>query len=189
MKTLLTLAAFAALAAISSAQNFIGAGEFTALSPTFNRPISDGELSNVGTAVPYATQSFTVSTAGTYYIEQSSLTFDTYVCLYSDSFSAATPLVNLIGINDDYTSELKVLSGTGTGSDGALPSSEYGADLTTGTTYIAVFSAYSNETTGAFAAGIGAGPGNVVTAPVPEPATFAALGLGAVAMLRRRKRA
>jgi len=77
---------------------------------TFNRPYDNGTsgppayLSAIGTAVKYVSQSFLVSSSGTYTISSTATTpanWDNFIILYSGSFNAATPLANAVTLNDD----------------------------------------------------------------------------------------
>ncbi len=86
----------------------------------------------------------------------------------------------LVGVNDDRDADtLSNLSFA----DGELPAGRY---------YLAVGAYDTTFRNGFNATSVSTSTGMVQVnglSPVPEPATFAALGLGAVAMLRRRKRA
>lgn len=148
--------------------------------PTFNRPLEGfGGLSAVGTNVRYRTLSFTAATAGTYSFLMTSGVggFDTFLFLYQGTFSPGAPLANGVISNDDF--------------NGSLISSGFSTSLATGTTYVLVQTAFSNDGTGAFTTTI-TGPAPVVTsaAVVPEPATYAlvAAGLVGVAGAARRRR-
>src|SRR3954470_14038114 len=77
--------------------------------PTFNRPIANGnsapnQLSGTGTAVHYQAIPVSVDTSGTYAFQSTAtnpVNWDNYSFLYSNTFSAATPLANILIGNDD----------------------------------------------------------------------------------------
>ena len=181
MKSVLSLLAFAALAAASSAADYTFSGLLTATSPKFNRPVAGApptSLSGTGTAVNYAQLLFTVGTSGTYIFTSASVltpapTDDSFAVLYLGALNPTSPLKNALIADDD---------------SGAGAQARFSYSLTAGTTYGYVTTTFSNGVTGTFSNLI-SGPGTVTTQAVPEPASFAALGLGAVALLRRRKRA
>ena len=199
------------LAAVASASagTYYYSGALTSTSPVFRNPGG----SSTGVGQYYSVLPFTVGTTGAYTFETASPNtsansvsnaLDTYLLLYTGSFVPATPSANLLASNDDFSGTFSVLPGpfanvspNSTGSSNAQPgSSVAGVTLTAGTSYFLVNSSYRDTSvvassgaagpTGAFYTGIG-GVGAIN--PVPEPATIAALGLGAVAALRRRRKA
>ncbi len=116
-------------------------GSLTAASPVFNRPSSLTTLSSVGTAVYYSVLRLQVAAPGSITIDCVS-TFldggvpDSYGLLYSGPFNPASPLTNLVGINDDKgTSDY----------DFAITYSFPAAG-----TYFVVVTTYSNAITGGF---------------------------------------
>ena len=168
--------AFVALVAMvclggAQANIFTVTGDTTG-SPTFNRPLADlSDVSAIGTDVAYGSLEFTVDTSGTYTF-LTTAEFDSFVFLYSPGFDPTAPLSNgLIG-NDDLL---------------GLTTSGFAFDLDAGTTYFYITTGFDNDDFGAYSTTIG-GPGDVITASVPEPASVALmlLGLGAVGLARRR---
>jgi hypothetical protein len=178
-------------------------------SPTFHHP----NASTVGTGQQYYNAlQFTVSTTGAYTIESASPNttgtpsnaLDTFIAVYANTFTPATPGAG-IGFNDDFTGTLTVLPGpyggtvgtAGTGFTGAQPASRLlNLNLTAGTQYFLVNTSFrstdfvgtgtTSQPRGHYYTGI-SGPGNIN--PVPEPASMAALAIGGIALLRRRKKA
>jgi hypothetical protein len=147
----LALTGFASLsfmvAAPAQAINFTGD---TTGAPTWNRPIQNGSnppaaLSNIGTAVPYQVQNFFVDTTGAYSFLSTTTTYDNFTFLYQNSFSAASPLTNVIIGNDDYSNN--------------RTSGFQGVNLTAGTQYYFVNTGYSNNNFGAYNSSI-TGVGN-----------------------------
>jgi len=171
-------AAFAAPVSIS--------GELTASDPRFNRPLTTTSLSSVGTNVAYDVFGFYVSANGTYSIESTAFSVtgsDTFLALYRGAFNAASPLANLLTVDDD---------------SGAGALSLINQALQANNQYFLVFTSFGNNQfgtyTGRFDTVSGGGQvtlGALVTNQVPEPGTLALLPLAALgaAMARRRKRA
>jgi len=147
-------------------------------SPTYNRAIEDlSTLSAIGTDVAYDTFAFSVDTAGTYTFRSFALPvatpWDNFLFLYQGSFNPSNALSNgLIG-NDDFNS---------------IGRSGFDITLSTGVAYVLVTTGFGNEDAGRYLNLI-RGPGNI-TAPVPEPETYALLlaGLAAVGFVARRRR-
>ena len=204
--SLLACAALAALALVplSASADAIFTGDTTG-GPTFARPLSFTATSSNATAVAYVAQPFTVDLAGQYIFEVDGATprtiGDTYALVYSGSFNPATPLVNLIAGDDDYTGAFTILPGSSPalveGSRIALgETSNFGGATTglllaPGTQYIAVVTTFGDTNAqGTFTAGIGDGPGGgtVTLGAVPEPTSLALTGLGGLALLGRRRR-
>ncbi len=108
----------------------------TKCSPTYSR------LSEAGNATAnkyfYDKFSFTVATSGLYTIT-TEYNYDGYVHLYSTSFDPANPLTNWITGNDDY--------------NGIAKSQIANVNLSTGTTYILVHSAFSPNTSANYGTG------------------------------------
>lgn len=144
----------------------------------YNRPTESGDsLSDVGTAVPYVIQAFTVGLTGNYNfstIANNPSVYDTFVHLYSGSFNPASPLSGLIVANDD------MVNGNPNAGSGftAQP-------LTSGGAYYYVVNGFGNSDAGSFTASI-TGPGSI--SAVPEPSTFALVGLAFGGLLVVRKR-
>jgi len=144
----------------------------------FNRPTEAGDaLSDIGTAVPYFAEAFTVGLNGNYSVSvqaNNPASFDTFIHLYSGSFDPSSPLNNLVGANDDQ------LNG--------YP--EYGSGfnsqpLIAGNSYILVIDGFGNLDSGPFSANI-SGPGSITPVPEPSSLALAALGLAGFWQLRRR---
>jgi hypothetical protein len=69
----------------------------TANSATFNRPKVDGSvLSTEGTAVPYAIVQVTVNQSGKYMLASATPSYDGFLLLYQNSFTAGSPLANYL---------------------------------------------------------------------------------------------
>ena len=193
----IALLALALAASSAFAQNLLGNGDTTG-QPTFNRPTTMVALSGVGTAVPYVAIPFWVTVTGNYVMEVNGVSHtDTYALLYVNSFTAATPLVNLQDGDDDFSGTFTVLSGTGQGfASSRIASTETtnfndpaGSNLLADTQYYLVVTGFGNTDFGTFNYGIGGGQGQVnAGSPVPEPATMVVLAGMAVAAAARRRR-
>lgn len=91
-------------------------GTLTSSDPTFNRPVTCGSLSGVGTATHFDAIPFAVGTAGTVTLSFEALDGgsispsgtagqgpDTFFALYSGSFDPMDPLTNCTAVNDDIS--------------------------------------------------------------------------------------
>lgn len=163
------------LSVVAMAQTFTGT---TIGKPTFNRPLSGtppAALSGVGTAVQYDVLAFTVNVSGSYVFQNTALgtpVWDNYTFLYSPTFSAAAPLTNVLIGNDDNTT---------------IGLSGFTFSLTAGTSYKFVTTGFANTDFGDYSLTV-RGPGTAtLDGVVPEPASMLALGIGAAALLRRRR--
>ena len=143
-------------------------------SPTFNRPVANANsaptsLSGIGTAVSYDVVQFTIAATGTYnFLSKSVLSanWDNYTFLYSGTFNPSSPLSGVLIGNDDFPT---------------IGISGFSYNLTAGSTYSFVTTGYSNTDAGTF--------NDSITQAVPEPGTWAMIGLGAVGLVAlQRKR-
>lgn len=178
MRNIATALLFAstAIVAPASAATVVFTGT-TVGGPVFNRPVTLDTLSGVGTAVNYDPVGFTVDTAGDYTLTLTT-GFDSFLALYQGAFDPASPLTNLVALNDD---------GVGAFGDAQLTFS-----LLTDISYFGVVTAFDNGVSFPYELTItGPGTANAIGGVVPEPATWAMMivGVGAVggAMRRRSK--
>ncbi len=123
---------------------------------------SGGTGGNVG----YHLFSFIPTITGIYTIisNANAPNWDNYIVLYRNSFNPATPLVNAMGANDDYPVFGNVVG----------ISRLNNVALTAGTTYFLVTTGYLNSSQGSAS--------NSITQVVPEPGTYALVGLALAAM-------
>ena len=161
-----------AVAAITSAGMLDYTGT-TAGGPIWNRPVAGNPpvapASGVATDVPYHVQAFTVDLVGSYSFLSTGVNpvdWDNYTFLYSDSFTPASPFVNVVIGNDDNP---------GVGVSG------FTANLLTGTNYFFITTGFSNSDEGSFSNSI-SGPGNITAGSgvsnTPEPSSILLLSSG-----------
>ncbi len=149
----------------------------TTNAPTFNRPKAQGfegiedpskSLSDVGTAVSYFSQAFSVDTAGSYDVTGTQA-FDGVQFLYQNFFDPTSPITNLISGKDSFPD---------VGNSGFS-----GLSLMNNTPYFLVTAGYDdadnpiNISYGKFTNTI-AGAGNITLknpTPIPEPSAAAGM--------------
>lgn len=176
---MMTVAAVLALAGTALADlDYLGD---TTGAPTFNRPDSLSSQSPFATDVAYEAVQIGVTADGDYSVlsDQTNFGFlwDGFLLVYQDAFNPASPLDNLIALNDDYFGS--GLPGTGVGYSGLDAVS-----MVASSTYYIVTTGYDIGEEGPYQNSI-SGPGDVFV--VPAPASLALLGLGGVAAVRRRR--
>jgi hypothetical protein len=143
--------------------------------PVYKRlDLFDGLPSDTATAVNYRAYNVSVSQTADDYSFVTSCTYDCFVFLYEGAFNPATPTQNVIGASDDLLN---------------YNTAGFAGELTAGTNYVFVVTAYENGAAGPFSTTI-AGTGDITVGAVPEPGTYLMLGAGLVAGgLRQRRRA
>jgi len=210
-RILLGIALCLSISTYTNADTVYFSGVLDSNSPTFDAPGASG----LGSALQYYSQTlFTVDTTGAYTFESASVNstgtpsdaIDTFLVLYANAFDPNSPGGQLTS-NDDFTGSLTVLPGpyagngvtsTATGFAGAQPSSRVlDFNLNAGTDYYLINTSFRDTTyespttsnggpTGTFYTGI-TGPGIITV--VPEPGALALLGLTAMGLVLRRRRA
>jgi hypothetical protein len=174
LKTRILWWALAAAAALpAQAQTFSGN---TTGAPRWNRPFESlTGVSPNGLLVRYQVIPFTVTLAGSYNFVDTSLApaaWDNFTFIYAGSFDPAAPLVNgLIG-NDDY---------------GSIGVSGFAVALESATPYFFVTTGFNAPEFGSYRLDV-TGPGQMVAALVPEPASYGLMGLGLAALLLAARR-
>ncbi len=180
MRKTITAGAMLALAGTVMAGDLDYLGDTTG-GPTFNRPSGLGTLSGFATDVAYEAVNIGVSADGDYSILSDQTNFgllwDGYLLVYENSFNPASPLDNLIALNDDYFGS--GLPGIGVGYSGLDA-----VTLSSANTYWVVQTGFDNPDQGPYQVSI-SGPGDIRI--IPAPASLALLGLGGLAAARRRR--
>ncbi|MBS1709851.1 MAG: PEP-CTERM sorting domain-containing protein [Armatimonadetes bacterium] len=196
MKRLLSISLLALAASSAFAGTLIQTGTWDGSSPRWNRPLEDGSgLSGLGIDNVYTAIKFTVSASSTYTFElgnpvNSVNNIDTFLVLYKDAFDPSNGLANFVAANDDNGAAFTVLADGGYKA-GSILRSSFSSALDAGTTYYLVATTFWNydpnfdDNHGDYGVGIG-GRGDI-NPPVPEPASLAVLGLGALALKRRKR--
>lgn len=164
--------AASAAAASFSAQAIVVLGT-TAGGPTWTRPAAGNPpvgLSGVGVGVNYSITPLFVGTSGSYAFLSSAtapVNWDNFSFLHQTSFNAASPLTNVLVGNDDNTT---------------IGQSGFTRILTAGSQYFFITTGFQPGDAGAWSLDI-TGPGSISIGVIPEPGTYALMGLGAAAVL------
>lgn len=177
----LRLLSAAAAVASFSAEAIVVLGT-TAGGPTWTRPTAGNPpvgLSGVGIGVNYSVTPLFVGTTGSYTLLSETtapVNWDNFSFLYQTSFNAASPLTNVLVGNDDNTT---------------IGLSGFTRVLTAGSQYFFITTGFQPGDAGTWSLDI-TGPGSISIGVIPEPGTYALMGLGAAVVLmatRRRARA
>lgn len=143
----------------------------TATGNTWDRPNAAGTALS-GTVTQFDVIPFGVTESGTYDIASITPDHDGYLHIYTGAFDPNDALANFLAGNDDGPT-------LGLGS-----SVTAGLELVVGETYFAVVSAFGATQAGAYTMNA-VGPGAAFV--IPAPGSLALLGLGGLAMARRRR--
>lgn len=133
--------------------------------PTFNRPTSVAALS--GVVVPYDVVGFYPNANSTcsIYSTQEGDDYDGHIALYQGSFDPASPLTNLVAVDDDF--------GSGDGGLGVGMSAIEQAPLTFNSNWYLVTSGFLSDDTGTYSVSISCS--NPATRVLPVTPTSLAL--------------
>lgn len=143
----------------------------TATGNTWTRPNAAGTA--LSTATPqFDVIPFGVTESGTYDIASITPDHDGFLHIYTGAFDSTDPLANFLAGNDDGP-----ILGLGS-------SVTAGLELVAGEIYFAVISAFGTAQAGAYTMNA-LGPGAAFV--IPAPGSLALLGLGGLAMARRRR--
>ncbi len=156
MKSTATACLLLAIATTAHAQELVYLGDTTG-ADRFNRPSGLGTLSGFATDVAFEPLQIEVTETGSYTILSDQTNFgllwDGYLLVYETAFDPASPLDNLIALNDDYFGSM--LPGIGIGYSGIE-----GLTLDGGVAYFIVHTGFDIGDEGPYQAQV-SGPGAV----------------------------